>query len=187
MKKRRWLVAVAIVGCILVLALVWRAQPSNLRTAAFFSRNEALLEDFVALCRAEAKQHDGEYRLYAVYTDWFSGVLTCHLDLSASDDEREFPASPELRAAWERIRRLRYFTSVSCSFDEAGALEVHFSAEGEWVPYGTPTEGHYRFAYCLSWQDADYSGRPHANYWHPLGEAREQGGWYCTSHKHYDG
>ena len=76
---------------------------------------------------------------------------------------------------------------MGCSFDENGALEVHFSVEGKWVPYGEPTQGHYRQAYCLLWQDADYSGLPHARYWNSLGEAREQGGWYYTSHKHYDG
>ncbi len=187
MKKRTIFIAAAVLVLIAALALFLAARPSQRNTAAFFSRHEALLEDFVALCREEAEQHDGAYRLDAVYTDWFSGALMCCLDLSAPDDEREFPASPELTAAWEEIEGCGYFTSVGCSFDESGALEIHFSTEGEWIPYGTPTEGHYYIAYCLVWRDTDYSGLPHARYWNSLGEAREQGGWYYTSHKHRDG
>lgn len=186
MKRRRvWIAAAAVLA--LALALFFLSRPSLFNTIRFHSRHQPILEDFISLCRAETEQHDGAYRLDAVYTDWFSGVLMCRLDLSAPYDEREFPASPELTAVWEEIEGCGYFTSVGCSFDESGALEIHFSTEGEWIPYGTPTEGHYYIAYCLVWRDTDYSGLPHARYWNSLGEAREQGGWYYTSHKHRDG
>lgn len=180
MKKRRRSIALA-AGFVLAaaLGLFWA-------TRALFTRNEALLEDFITLCREEASQTEDDRRLSAIFTDFFDGALMCRPDFSITN-EPDFPASPELRAAWERIQHCGCFTSVSCSFDENGALEVHFSAEGEWVPYGTPTEGHYCIAHCLLWRDTDYSGRPHANYWGPLGKAREQGGWYYTSHKHRDG
>ena len=184
MKRRRvWIAAAAALALIAALGLFLATRPSQRSTAAFFSRHQALLEDCLSLCRAEAEQHNGEYRLDAVYTDWLSGALMCCLDLSAPDDERAFPAPPELTAAWEKIEGYGYFTSVGCSFDENGALDIHFSTKGEWIPYGEPTQGHYFIAHCLRWRDADYQGWPLEGWWHPL----DPPGWYYTCHKHYDG
>lgn len=186
MKKRPILIAAAVLVLIAALALFLAAQPSARNTAAFFSRHEALLEDFVALCHEEADRTDVARPLNAIYTDFYDGTLRARRGLEPWT-EGERTVSPELRAGWEAIQRHRYFTSVSCSFDESGALEIHFSAEEEWVPYGEPTEGHYRISYCLLWRDETYTGRPLEDWWHPLDGTAGQGGWYYASHKHYDG
>lgn len=144
------------------------------------------MEDFIALCRAEASRTEESRRLSAIYTGPFDGALVCCPDFSLTD-EADFPASSELCAAWERIASRRYVTSVACSFDENGALEIHFSAEGEWIPYGTPTEGHYRDSCCLVWRDTAYLGPSHADRWRPLNSDNVPDGWYYISHKHYEG
>lgn len=183
MNRRRGFTALALVLVPAALGLFLAAQPSNRNTAAFFLRNQVLLEEFAALCREEAARPGERYGLAAIYTAFPDHTLTTVREGLFLGEREERPAAPNLRAAWEAIARRRYFTSVSCSFDEKGALEIHFSAEEEWVPYGTPTEGHYRQAYCLLWRDADYQGRPLEDWWHPL----DPPGWYYTSHKHYDG
>lgn len=188
MKRCRvWLAAAAGLVLIAALGLFFLSRPSLFNTVRFHSRHQALLEEFISLCREEAARPGERYGLAAIYTAFPDHTLTTLREGLFLEEWEERPAAPNLRAAWEAIARHRYFTSVSCSFDEGGALEIHFSTEGEWIPYGTPTEGHYYIAHCLVWRDADYSGLPHADYWNSLGEAREQGGWYYTSHKHRDG
>lgn len=188
MKRRRvWIAAAAGLALIAALALFFLSRPSLFNTTRFHSRHQPILEEFISLCREEAARPGERYGLTAIYTAFPDHTLTALREGPSLGEWEERPASPELTAAWEEIEGCGYFTSVGCSFDESGALEIHFSTEGEWIPYGTPTEGHYYIAYCLVWRDADYSGLPHARYWNSLGEAREQGGWYYTSHKHYDG
>lgn len=191
MKRRRVRIAAAAsvlaLALALFLALLFRSRPSLLNTIRFHSRHEALLEDFLSLCREEAARPGERYGLTAIYTAFPNHTLTIRREGRFLEELEERPASPELTAAWEEIEKCGYFTDVYCSFDENGALEAHFYAEGTWVPYGEPVQGHYYQAYCLLWQDADYDGPPSDDWWHPLGEAADRGRWYCVSHKHYDG
>ena len=174
MKKRRILIAAAGLGLIAALGLFLATRPSQRNTAAFFSRHQAVLEEFVSLCREEAARPGERYGLDAVCTAFPDHTLTIRRRDPFLIGWEEHPAAPELTAAWEE-------------FEKRGPLEAHFYAEGTWVPYGEPVQGHYYQAYCLSWRDADYQGQPLDGWCHPLGEAAGRGRWYCVSHKHYDG
>ena len=169
----------------LTLAAAWFAtRPSTKRTAAFALRHQDLLSEFISLTYAENQDHG----LRSIY-DSGNSLEGREQDLFQWDP---VSVSPELCAAWQRIRSYGYFNSVSCSFEEKGGLEVTFSAKGKWKPY---EEGNYRIAYCLVWQDGEYANNsrwPLEDWWPPLdgmdiSSLPQDGKWYYTSHKHYDG
>ncbi|MCI8807542.1 MAG: hypothetical protein HFF20_02825 [Oscillospiraceae bacterium] len=187
MNRRRIFIGAAGLASIAALALFFLSRPSLFNTVRFHSRHQVILEEFISLCREEAVRPGERYGLDAVCTAFPDHTLTIRCEGPSLGEWEEHPAAPELTAAWEEIEKRGYFTDVYCSFDENGALEAHFYAEGTWVPYGEPVQGHYYQAYCLSWRDADYQGQPLDVWCHPLGEAAGRGRWYCVSHKHYDG
>ena len=178
--KRRHILAGSLV--VLCLFLIWHSpRPSLRNTVKFALRHQEELIQFVALAREE--NAGGEL-------SWWRGSNT--LSGTAWGWNFQPTISSEVSAAWENIRSYGYFDSVTCSYEhETGAMEITFSTKGPWKAY---EEGNYYVAHCLVWRDASYSRFPLKSYWHPLTQAEGMapaleggGGWYYTSHKHYDG
>lgn len=178
MKKRYLLVGSLVALC---LFLVWHStRPSQKNTVKFALRHQDELSRFVVLAQEETAE--GELMSYGGSSS-----------LSATTwDLRTTAVSSEASVLWDKIRSYGYFDSVDCFFEhETGAIQVTFSTKGPWKPYA---EGNYYIAHCLVWREASYSRFPLESYWHPLTQAdgmtpalEEEGGWYYTSHKHYDG
>ena len=184
MKKRCALMGALAALC---LFLAWYStRPSLEHTARFALRHQEELARFVALAREE----NGDGKLRSIYCDGDDTLLSHTWNFSFEFELTS--VSPELRDAWREIRSYGYFDGVQCYFENAtGAIEVIFSTKGRWQPY---SEGHYYIAHCLAWRDDAYSRSPLDFYWLPLPEADgmspaqgEKGGWFYTSHKHYDG
>lgn len=188
MKKRYIALAViAVIG----LGLFAQSQGSpSAHVDAFAVRHQALLEEFLTLARGEAAAAPEGSVLSTIYTRYGDNVLVSHFSPSSSSlygDTRPVVSS-ELCSAWQDIQKKGRFTSVDCSFEPDGAMEAHFSVEGDWHSY---EEGNYMVCHCLIWRDADYPMSYLASL-EPMTEAEgmspsSEGKWYRTSHKHYDG
>ncbi len=130
MKKRY--IALAVIA-ILGLGLFAQSQgSSSAHVDAFAVEHQALLEEFLTLAREEAAATPEDSALSAIYTRYGDKVLVSHFSPSSSNlygDVRPVVSS-ELCSAWQDIQEQGRFTSVGCSFEPDGAMEVHFSVEG---------------------------------------------------------
>lgn len=188
MKKRYVVLPLAVIVCLGLLFQVWKSSFNHVDV--FAVKHQALLEEFLTLAREEAATAPEGSVLSAIYTRYGDKVLVSCFYPSSSNQYGDIRpvVSSELCSAWQDIQKKGHFTSVGCSFEPDGAMEAHFSVEGNWHPYA---EGNYMVCHCLIWRDADYPVSYLASL-EPMTEVEgmspsSEGNWYWTSHKHYDG